>query len=581
MQPESSEHVMAGDVLVERNVPARMRDGATLYADVYRPEAEGPWPVLLQRIPYDKRIAQSIVYQHPSWYARHGYVVAIQDVRGRYTSEGEFDPLRTEAEDGYDTIQWAATLPDTTGKVGMYGFSYAGATQLLAATLKPPALTCLVPGFTGSDYYKGWTYKGGAFHLAFIISWIVQLLAIPDALKSGHPEVARQIAEHLNDFPGLYTRQPLNEFPLLTETGVAPYLFQWLEHDTWDAYWKDISLEHRYDSIEVPCLHVGGWYDTFIEGTLKNFTELSSRYPDRHQLVVGSWLHMPWGRVSGGVNFGEAADNRIDELQLQWFDHWLKGVDNGVGDKPSVETFTLGTNTWEEAASWPPPGVVDEAWYLHSGGRANSLSGNGALMPAPSVEGPPDVYVYNPGNPVPSLGGASCCDGTVTPMGAYEQTALELRNDVLIYSSQPLAEDVHVTGTIRLVLYAATSGVDTDWTGKLVDVGSDGQAYNLCDGIIRARFREGWDRTSLLEPYQCYRYDIVLGSVNAVFKRGHRIRLDVASSNFPAHDINPNTGARVGAATLLEADVVTQAVFHDPAQPSHLILPVRRVLPDR
>jgi putative CocE/NonD family hydrolase len=570
---------MLGGVRVQRDVEARMRDGVTLRADVYRPDRAGDLPVLLMRNPYDKAVAQALVYQHPAWYARQGYVVVVQDVRGRYASDGDFDPLRREAEDGEDTVVWASRLPGTTGRVGMYGFSYNGATQLLAATRRPAGLACLAPGFTGSDYYDGWTYRGGALHHAFIVSWVMQFLAVPDAVKQGKLEVAARLAAQAGDFPALYASQPLDAFPPLAGTGVADYFFTWLRHDTRDAYWREISLRERYDAIQVPCLHLGGWFDTFIEGTLENYAALRRRAgADRaraQRLVVGPWVHIPWGRLAGARNFGEHADSMLDELQVRWFHHWLKGEDTGLLDEPPVRLFVMGENRWREADDWPPPEARVEEWHLRSSGRANSLSGDGELSPAPPEGGePPDLFVYLPGAPVPSLGGTSCCLPDTAPMGAFDQTAVEVRNDVLVYTSPPLERAVEVTGPVELVLHAATSAVDTDWVAKLVHVDGEGRAVNLCDGIVRARFRDSLEHPTLLEPDRVYEYRLRVGSTSNLFERGDRIRLEVSSSSFPLHDANPNTGERVGEATALRARPATQAVFHDPARPSRLRLPI-------
>lgn len=562
-------------VRLERDVEATMRDGTVLRADVYTPDTPGDHPVLLLRIPYDKSVAQSIVYHHPSWYARHGYLVVVQDTRGRHASDGDFAPLRHEAEDGYDSVQWAARLPNSNGRVGTYGFSYAGATQLLAATQRPPALVCCAPGFTSSDYYADWTYEGGALNLAFIVSWTAQLLAIPDALRRGRPDVAAAIARRLGDVPALYRERPLEEFSLLAGTEVAQFFFDWLEHDRRDDYWTEISLEHRYDDITVPCLHFGGWYDVFSPGTVKNYAELSRRAgagTDRHRLVMGPWVHQPWAPIVGGRDFGAEAINSINELQLQWFDHWLKDRPIELGSP--VRLFVMGADTWLDTDAWPPPQTTVQEWFLRSDGRANSLSGTGELTQSPPADEPCDVYVYDPGNPVASAGGRSCCDASVTPMGPACQHAVEIRNDVLVYSTSPLEQPVRVIGNVRLTLHAATSAVDTDWVVRLVDVGEDGSTVNVSQGILRARYREGLDTANLVEPGVSYEYDISMGPACWEFAAGHRLRVQITSSDFPAHDINPNTGQRVGEVGQLDGVVATQVVYHDEQRPTRLFLPV-------
>lgn len=570
---------MLDGVTLEGNVPTRMRDGVTLRADIYRPKRGGEFPVLLMRNPYDKTVAQGLVYQHPAWYARHGYVVVVQDVRGRYASDGIFDPLRTEAEDGADTVRWAQALPGTNGRVGMYGFSYVGATQLLAATQRPRGLVALAPGFTSSDYYDGWTYRGGALNHAFILSWVMQFLAVPDALKDGKSELAARLTAQASNFPALYRDQPLHRFSPLHATGICRYFFDWLEHDTRDEYWRAISLRHRYDLINVPCLHLGGWFDTFLEGTLENFTELAKRASDEpgraQRLVIGPWVHIPWGRLAGATSFGPEADNMLDELQLRWFNHWLKGEPDGLLDEPPVRFFVMGENQWRSADVWPPPESRHEEWHLRSAGRANSISGDGRLTrESPDTDDRPDIYIHLPHAPVPSAGGNSCCLPDTAPMGAYDQLGVEVRNDVLIYSSAALVRPIEVTGPVELILFAATSAVDTDWTAKLVDADEAGRPVNVCDGVLRARFRDSLEDPSLLEPERIYEYHIRMGSTSYLFKRGHRIRLEIASSNFPSYDVNHNNGQRVREAMLTQAQVATQVIFHSPERPSRLNLPV-------
>jgi len=564
---------------VERDVSAQMRDGVSLCADVYRPAGAGPFPVILMRTPYDKRVAQTGAYRHPAWYAQHGFMVVIQDVRGRFASHGLFDPLRNEVDDGYDAVEWAAGLSGADGNVGMYGYSYVGATQLLAAVSRPPALRCIIPGFTASDYYDGWTYKGGALNLAFVESWTVLELAMGDAVKQGKEDLTRALSAAGLKFPALYWERPLREFSPLRDTGVAPYFFDWLVHDTRDEYWQDLSLEHRYQNIEVPCLHLGGWYDIFIEGTLRNYAALSHQASGQEhrtqQVVVGPWIHTSWRRFSGEQNFGVEADGQIDDLQLRWFRHWLKGEETGVVDDPPVRLFDTGSNSWRTAASWPPSDTSVETWYLHSSGTANSSSGDGTLSVDSPEEELPDVYTYVPGVPVPSQGGASCCAPDITPMGPYDQSRVETRNDVLVYTTPALDGDLQVTGTVELILFAATDAVDTDWTGKLVDVDPQGYAVNLCDGILRARFRESLVHPTLLVPGEVYEYRIRVGSLAHRFASGHRLRLEVSSSHFPQYDMNVNTGQAIGDVTLLEAVPATNTVLHTVGHASHVLLPVQ------
>jgi len=565
-------------VEVRRDVPATMRDGTTLYADIYQPEGEGPYPALLMRLPYDKIGAETITYAHPTWYARQGYLVVVQDVRGRYRSEGEFYPFRHEAEDGYDTIEWAATLPECNGKVGMFGFSYVGATQLLPATLRPPHLVALAPAFTSDNYYEGWTYQSGAFNLAFALSWAVSLA--PDtARKRGLDGLEASLTATFGSAPTWYWFLPLRDFPALREEGVGPYYYDWLDHPTDDAYWRQWSVAERSAAIGVPCLHIGGWYDVFLEGTLRNFSRLragaaSPQARRGQRLIIGPWYHMPWTPVVGALDFGPEATNTIDDLQARWYAHWLKGADNGVADEPPVRLFVMGENRWRDEAEWPLARAVPTAYYLHSAGRANSLYGDGALSGAAPANEYPDVFVYDPAAPVSSVGGHSCCFPDIAPMGPADQRGVERRNDVLVYTSAPLSGDLEVTGPVRLTLWAATTTVDTDFTAKLVDVYPDGLAINLCDGLARARYRASLVQPEPITPDQVYQYTIAVGSTSNLFRAGHRLRLEVSSSNFPQYDRNLNTGQEVGVGTLASRVTATQTVYHDAARPSWLLLPV-------
>ena len=447
-------------VTVERDVPAAMRDGTVLRADVYRPSERSPdgVPVLLARSPYDKRVNVSTFGNtHPAWYASHGYMVVIQDTRGRYTSEGDFYPFAHESDDGYDTVEWAATLPGSNGDVGMFGFSYVGATQLLAAVTRPPSLRSIAPGFTASQYYDGWTYNGGALAAAFVCYW-ANLLALGSAVRAEDRAAVDALGASLGAAEGWFWSLPLSEFPPL-QGGYAPYFYDWLEHCTYDDYWKQWSIDSDYSRIEVPALHFGGWWDVFLSGTVKNFTGLSAGAGTEaarraQKLLVGPWTHMPWTPVSRCGGDGPST-NEIDDWQLRWFDHTLKGVDTGVLDHP-VTVFTL-DGGWRDLDGWPPSDTVAEDWYIHSRGRANSKFGDGTLDRVPPAAEPPDIFVYDPGVPIPSMGGHSCCFDTITPMGPADQHQAEVSRMILVYTSEPLADDIELLGDVSVTVHAAST----------------------------------------------------------------------------------------------------------------------------
>lgn len=563
-------------VAVEYDVPCTMRDGVVLRADVYRPAdgTPGPWPVILMRLPYDKTQAENIAYAHPSWYARRGYIVVIQDCRGRWASDGEWYPFRDEANDGFDTIAWAAALPGSTGKVGMYGFSYAGATQLLAATLRPPALAAICPAMTASQYYDNWTYTRGALNLAFVATWATDLATGVARKRGDAPEVGRLMAA-LGAAPGWLRALPVSSAAPF-DRDAAPYFFDWLDHHTDDGYWRRWSIEADYGRIEVPALHVAGWYDVFANGSVRNFAgmrdDASRAAGNAQQLVVGPWYHMPW--VSLDAPGSEPADHTvIDDWQVVFFDRHLKGIEPAAAAEP-VRLWLMGEGRWRGFGDWPPAEATATSWYLHGAGAANSATGDGRLSEeAPGTE-PPDVFTYDPLVPNPSLGGQSCCYPGISPMGPADQADAESWNSVLVYTSPPLDRDLALAGNASVVLYAATSAVDTDWTARLCRVDAEGRSVNLRAGIVRARFRDSLTDPTLLEPHRVYRYDIDLGPVGAVVRAGERFRLTVSSSDFPQWDRNLNHGGDPFHATIADAVVATQTVLHDREHPSCLVLPV-------
>jgi uncharacterized protein len=562
-------------VKVERDVSAKMRDGATLRADIYRPDADGKFPVLLQRTPYNKT-GWSMNFAYLA--AARGYVVVIQDVRGRYTSEGVWYPFIHEAEDGYDTVEWAAALPYSDGRVGMFSGSYVGATQMLAATAHPPHLAGICPVVTASNYHDGWTYQGGAFEQWFDESWTSGLAQ--DTLN-------RSVQKASNARLGEDTL-PLNSYPLfnLATPGVvnastlslAPYFLDWLAHPSYDDYWKRLNNENHYADIRVPALHIAAWYDIFLGGSLRNYAGLKvgaateeARKGQRLLVTIGG--HAGGGSKIGDLDFGpEAAKYDENDAILRWYDFLFKGVQNEFASGKPVTIFVMGLNQWRQEDDWPLARAKTTRYFLHSQGAANSSRGDGSLSTSAPASEPADKFTYDPGKPVPTMGGPLCCDSTHLAPGPKDQRTLEERDDVLIYSTPPLDRDLEVTGPVRLEFFASSSAVDTDFTAKLVDVYPDGAAINVAEGILRAKYRDSQETPALLAPGKVYSLAIDLWATSNVFRTGHRIRLEVSSSNFPRFDRNLNTGE--SAATSAKWASATNMILHDAAHPSALLLPV-------
>lgn len=568
----------ASGIIIERNVAMTTRDGVTLKADIFRPAGDGSFPVLLQRTPYNKDNATTFALKAVA----RGFMVVVQDVRGRYTSEGEWYTFKHEINDGYDTVEWAAALPHSNGKVGMFGGSYVGATQMLAAISHPPHLAGICPVVTASNYHENWTYQGGAFEQWFDESWTSGLAQ--DTLN-------RRIHDETNALVG-DSVLPLTQYPLfnvkrfhdgaeLTHV-LAPYFIDWLAHPTFDDYWKQWAIDQNYAGIQVPALTIAAWYDIFQGGSLRNYEGLrdhagnpAARTNQRLLVTIGG--HAGGGEKIGDVDFGTAAaEFDEDALTLDWYDYLFLGKQNQFSDSAHpVRIFVMGQNEWRNEAAWPLARAKDTRYRLHSSGNANSSSGSGLLYTGPAElrSEAPDTFTYDPANPVPTTGGPLCCDGEHEPAGPRDQKALESRNDVLVYSTPPLEQDLEVTGPVSLDLYAKSSAVDTDFTAKLVDVWPNGFAQNLTEGILRASFRDSTlGDPKAITPGQVNEYKIDLWSTSNVFKKGHRIRLEVSSSNFPRFDRNLNTGKT--AATSSDFVTATNTVLHDDAHPSALILPV-------
>ena len=562
-------------VIVEHGVAVTMRDGTVLRADIYRPMAPGRFPVLLTRTPYDKQSDGDVDFGHKG--AARGYIVINQDVRGRYTSDGDWYPFLHESNDGYDTVEWAAALPYSDGRVGMYGGSYVGATQMLAAIAHPPHLAGICPVVTASNYHDGWTYQGGAFEQWFNESWTSGLAQ--DTLN-------RFVRSHTNALNGI-AKLPLTQYPLFELPqgssdrdllhSLAPYFLDWLAHPGYDEYWKRWSIEDRYADISVPSLTVAAWYDIFLGGSLRNYIGVKLHGKDEaarrgQRLLVTIGGHAGSSRKIGDVDFGPAAPFDEDETTLSWYDYLFKNVANTFSHPQTVKLFVMGTNQWREEDDWPLARTRSTRYFLHSEGKANSALGDGALVTATPRSDKPDQYVYDPRNPAPTVGGPLCCDSEHLGPGPRDQRPVETRSDVLVYSTPPLEQDLEVTGPVQLELFAKSSAVDTDFTAKLLDVGPDGFAQNLTEGIVRARYRNSQEKSELMNPGQIYMFTVDLWATANVFRKGHRLRLEVSSSNFPRFDKNLNTG---GNASVDGKPVpATNTIFHDAEHPSALILPI-------
>ena len=574
-------------VRLERGVRCRMSNGVELVSDHYYPPEAGRHPMLLMRQPYGRDIASTVVYAHPVWFARHGYNVVIQDVRGRGDSQGEFYPFRNEARDGAETIAWLRTRPEANGRVGMYGFSYQGMTQLLAAAEQPEGLACIAPGMTACDLYHGWFYHNGALRLASGLGWGLQMLKA-DARRKHLREASDELEQSWANLAAQTGILPFRSHPALHGEGIPQYVLDWFDHAEPGEYWTSMDLSgsdvsgsdlsrsklsgsdvnRSVSRVVVPALHFSGWYDTYLKGSVDGFLALCDRagsaFARQHQyLVAGPWVHIPWGDRVGAANFGDEALLDTDLILLRWFNHWLK--DSGeFADEPHIRHFVLGENRWRESDSFPSN--ADYALYLHSAGKANSRKGDGVLstMPAEPAE-PCDVFVYDPEVPVLAPGGPAA------QSGQFDQAVMELGNNLLVYTTAPLALPLRIFGAPRVVIFCATSSAYTDLTAKLVRVRQSGAAEFICIGIARSSwlFREiGYAADAT------HRWEFELEPTSCAFAAGDCVRLEVASGAFPLYDRNPGSGGPSCLATSWEWRRSTQIVYHDRDHGSALYLPL-------
>jgi putative CocE/NonD family hydrolase len=583
---------MSTRVIVDRDVMVPMRDGVRLATDVYRPAEEGQYPVLVHRTPYGKSTAINVAHRffNPLDAVVRGYAVAIQDVRGRFNSEGEWLPFTNERGDGYDAVEWAAAQPWCDGGAAIYGGSYVGITALHAAASQPPHLKAAMVSMAPINPHSCWIYVDGAFELGLNLFWIGSPFwgLAWDALKK-FPLSDEEIAEcktlmaQMTADPWAAVRHlPITDQPVFKK--LATYWQDWIEHPDYDDYWKNTDVRASDAQISVPVLNHSGWYDIFLRGAMELHEYLGSHSPesvrDKHRLVIGPWEHashltnMP--STAGAFDFGPdalAGPRLWTDLVLNFFDEYLK-PDAPPSLPSQVRYFMMGDNEWVDANDWPPKNTPT-SFYLHSGGSANTLAGDGVLTAEAPGSEPHDSFVYDPADPVPSNGGSVLFyHPAFGPAGVADQSALEQRQDVLVYTTAVLDEPVVIAGHVSVTLFASTDVVDTDFTGKLIDVLPDGFCANIAQGLVRGRYRNGPQARELLEPGQVYEFTINMWDVAHTFKPGHRIRLEISSSNFPHFDRNLNAAVSPETGTAEDIKIAHQSVLHDAVHPSSLTLPV-------
>ena len=554
-------------VSLDRGVRCRLSDGVELVSDHYYPPGGGRNPTLLMRQPYGRDIASTVVYSHPIWFARHGYNVVIQDVRGRGGSEGEFYPFRYEQADGAETIRWLIRRPESNERLGMYGFSYQGMTQLLAAAAQPEGLLCIAPGMTAHDLHHGWFYHNGAIRLSSTLGWGLQMLK-EDARRLRLDQASESLEAAWLNLRREPLHAPYRDRPALVGKGLPSYVLDWFDHETPGDYWSAMDISQSLSQIDIPALHVAGWFDTYLKGSVDGFRALTagaaSEFARANQfLIAGPWIHIPWGNLVGERNFGPEALIDTDEILLRWFNHWLKDSGEFQGEA-KVQHFGQGTNRWYRADIWNDALAVE--LFLRSEDRANSRKGTGVLTEAaPTTAEPRDIFIYDPEVPVHGPGGPESLSGP------RNQAQLELGNNVLVYTSQPLPEPLHVFGHPEVTIYCSTSASSADLVAKLVRVTPAGDAEFVCIGIARSSylFRDSGYASDVAH---CWRFQ--LEPTSCVFLGGESIRLEIAGSAFPLYDRNSSVSEVPPClASPWNWKRSTHTVFHEPGYASQLRLP--------
>jgi uncharacterized protein len=557
-------------IVIENNVPVPMRDGVRLAADVYRPSAEGKFPTLLSRTPYNKNGQAELA----KFFVQNGYAVVVVDSRGLYASKGEWHPYTDEGRDGYDTQEWVGQQPWSDGKVGMFGRSYPGYTQVVSAPYRSAFVKAIMPEAAQSSNYDAiWSWNG-IYHLALGLSWGTG----QEAIAKGRPRPTPSWVEVMNHLP---LKSAMDVIGIHSK-----FVGDTLAHETYDDFWKAMSIQEKYADMDVAAFHLTGWYDDLTHETIANFVNMRKLSRSDHarrwqKLLIGPWGHgVRADSKYGDVDFGPQMATDLRKLHLHWYDYHLKGVQNGLDKEAPIRIFVMGANVWRDEQEWPLARARATRMYMHSGGMANTRMGDGTLTDkAPAAERP-DTYAYDPRYPVPTYGGHGSGGGGITRDGAFsiqgpmDQRATQQRSDVLVYTSENLSTDVEVTGAAELNLFFSTDVTDTDFFATLSDVSPDGRAILITEGALRTRHRESHDSTKLLTPKQVYDVKIPLWETSNVFKAGHRIRLHITSSNFPRFNRNLNSGKPMAEEMEEDIRVAHQVILHDAQHASSLTLPV-------
>jgi putative CocE/NonD family hydrolase len=580
---------MSHSVVIDRDLAVTTRDGIDLATDVYRPDGNGPFPTLVFRIrgPRSHAFITGLLLLNPIEAVRRGYAVVIQEVRGRSGSGAQWHPFIHERADGEDCLNWVLEQRWCDGRLGSYGTAYSAATAVSMAALGREEMKALCLLGTGADYHDGWVYTNGAFELGWNVYWAYMTLSETIYRMDVAPEetarLRRAYEQAIIHAPEIAARLPISDHPLLTECGEMQY-HEWLAHPDYDEYWKSFDVLADVETISTPVLSIVGWHDNFLKAHMDLYRAMRERSPEpgrsHHRILIGPWEHANYVNPfstsrTGAVQFGPGAACGVlvsGPMLLDWMDRWVKGEDSGPSG--GIRYWQMGVDEWRETPEWPPAHET-RSLYLRSAGRANTLDGDGMLAALPPGPGEPvDSYVYDPLDPVPTVGGRTLMP-TIMLAGIEDQTEVEFRDDVLCYSTPVLTTPVEVAGPVTATLWAASSAVDTDFTAKLVDVDPDGAAWHMADGIVRARYRESTQRRSApLTPGEPVQFEVDLWDLAHTFEPGHRIRLEISSSNFPRFDRNMNTGHELGADGAEDAIRAGQQILHDAEHPSALVLPV-------